>query len=146
MKTSFPSRQLGFGVIAAIVILVVLAGLAAALVSTSNTQHLSAAQDVLAARAWQAARAGNEWGLNQALPNNAGVCAASTTLDLRADTGFFVTVSCRQFSFNEAGSNRIFFEITSTACPVNGCPSNTPGTVATANYIERSRVVIAAGS
>ncbi len=61
------TRQSGFGAIAAIMILVMLAALAAALTRLGSTQQLTSAQDTLSARAWQAAKAGNEWGLYQAL-------------------------------------------------------------------------------
>lgn len=60
-------RQTGFGMIAAIMILVILATLAAALARMGATQQLNSAHDTLSARAWQAAKAGNEWGLYQAL-------------------------------------------------------------------------------
>ncbi|TRZ97734.1 MAG: hypothetical protein D4R84_04745 [Rhodocyclaceae bacterium] len=61
------SRQQGFGAIAAIVILVILAVMGAAIVGISTSQQISSAQDVMSAKAWQAARAGNEWGLFKAL-------------------------------------------------------------------------------
>lgn len=60
-------RQSGFGAIAAIMILVILSVLAAALTRLGSTQQLTSAQDLLSARAWQAAKIGNEWGLFQAL-------------------------------------------------------------------------------
>jgi MSHA biogenesis protein MshP len=63
MSTTCPDRQRGFGVIAAIVILVILAGLAGFIVSISTTQSITFAQDVQGARAYQAARAGVEWGI-----------------------------------------------------------------------------------
>lgn len=138
-------RPSGFGLIAVLVILVMLAGMAAAIVSISTSQQSSSAQDVLAARAWQAARAGNEWGLYQALRNNQ--CAASSSLDLRADTGFYVTVSCAQFDYNEGESTAgtpqpvTFYQITSVACPSSTCPD--AAAVAGQGYVERTRVVLA---
>ena len=56
-------RSRGFSIISAIFILVVLAVLAAALVTVASMQHVSAALDVQGARAYQAARAGAEWGM-----------------------------------------------------------------------------------
>lgn len=149
------SYQRGFGAIAAIVVLVILAGLSAAIISISTTQQISAAQDVMSARAWQSARAGNEWGLFQALQGgiwSGNACDAATplsqTLDLTADTGFFVTVSCRSWPYSEgedapgtAKTVRIY-RITAVACPAAACPV-TDATVAGAGYIERTRVVIA---
>ena len=142
--------QRGFGAIMAIVIVVILAALSAALVTFGNTQQLTSAQDVLSARAWAATRTGNEWGLHQALRN--GSCSASTLLNLSADTGFWVTVSCTQIPaatpYNEGESApgtpqtvRVF-RIESTACnSAAGCPDNAMAT--SPGYVERKRQVIA---
>ncbi len=146
--------QKGLGAIAAIMVLVILAALAAGIVSFGSTQHSTAALDVLSARAWQAARAGNEWGLYRALSSTTPAdswktcSAASASLDLSADSGFFVTVSCDSWLYNEgetipgtAKTVRVF-RITSIACPVaTGCTgtNNASGTF----YVERVRSVIA---
>jgi len=152
------SKQHGFGAIAAIVVLVILAALAAAIVSVGTSQHLTSAQDVLSARAWQAARAGNEWGLFLARNNmnwagaatSCDTASRSATLDLSADTGFRVTVSCDSWSYNEgedpgppvaARQVRIYL-ITAVACPAAACPV-TDATVAGVGYVERTRTVIA---
>ena len=139
--------QRGFGAIAAIVVLVILALLAAAIVSLSSTQQLNAAQDLRAAKAWQAARAGNEWGLYRALQS--GSCKSATTLDLTSTTGFYVTVVCASWTYNEgessAGSAQTVtvYRITAVACPVaSGCPASAANAAA-AGYVERTRVVVA---
>lgn len=159
-------RQRGFGVIAAIVILVILAALAAAIVSVGSTQQMTSAQDVLSARAWQAARAGNEWGLFQALRTSgdwtegasndlcpaAGALghgtAVSQTLNLTADTGFYVTVTGDCWRYNEGESapgspSKVrMYRITAVACPAANCPA--PGAApAGPVYVERTRVVLA---
>ena len=140
-------RQHGFALIVVIAVLVVLAAMAAAMVSLSASQQIGSAQDVQSARAWQAARAGNEWGLYQALQN--GQCQPASTLDLRSETGFSVTVSCESTTFNEGesapGTTRpvTFYGITSVACPASTCPSSDPATVAAPGYVERTRVVLA---
>ena len=112
---------------------------------------MTAAQDVLSARAWQAARAGNEWGLYKALRgtwNGAACAATSSTLDLTADTGFHVTVSCDSTLYNEgesaAGTPRTIrvYSIKAVACPAVACPV-VDASVTGVGYIERSRVVIA---
>jgi MSHA biogenesis protein MshP len=155
------NRQRGFGVIAAIVILVILAVLAAAIVSISNTQQITSAQDVLSARAWQAARAGSEWGLYKALRGEAwtatagdtcSTAARGATLDLAADTGFHVTVSCDSSRYGEgeeivAGALQArqvrVYRITAIACPANACPAAGGAAVAAPGYVERRRVVLA---
>jgi MSHA biogenesis protein MshP len=53
--------QHGFSLISAIFLLVVLAGLGAAMVNFSTAQHQNLAMDVLGSRAYQAANAGIEW-------------------------------------------------------------------------------------
>lgn len=148
--------QRGFGVIAAIVILVILAVLAAAIVSLGSTQQMTSAQDVMSAKAWQAARAGNEWGLYKALQGQDWIGPATTcdtgsrtsTLDLAADTGFRVTVYCDSWLYNEGesvpGSAKTvrIYRIKAVACPAASCPA-TDASVAGAGYVERTRSVIA---
>jgi MSHA biogenesis protein MshP len=150
------TRQCGFGAIAAIVILVILAVLGAAIVSIGTTQQITSAQDVTSARAWQAARAGNEWGLSQALnardwagPGTTCDTATRTvTLNLVAATGFNATVTCNSWLYNEGettpGTARTVrvFRITAVACPSAACPDITAA-VAGAGYVERTRVVLA---
>jgi len=150
-------RQRGFGAIAAIVVLVILALLAAAIVSISTTQQLTSAQDVMSAKAWQAARAGNEWGLYKALKNEAwsanpaDTCITAprnATLNLTAVTGFYVTVSCAAWPYNEGetvpgtSSTLTVYQVKAVACPVAGCPA-LDAAVAGAGYVERTRVVLA---
>ena len=151
-------RQRGFGAIAAIVVLVILALLAAAVISISTTQQVTSAQDVQSAKAWQAARAGNEWGLYRALKDGACAAISGKRLDLTVETGFYVRVTCTSFPevapYNEGeevdpetgtlGPRKLtVYQVRAVACPVAaGCPAN--GTeVAGAGYIERTRVVLA---
>ena len=152
-------RQQGFGAIAAIVVLVILAALAAAIVSLSTTQQITSAQDVQAARAWQAARAGNEWGLYKALDSGtpadpwktcpSGSGRLSQTLDLRDQTGFYVTVRCESWSYKEGESvpgtpkEVRVYRIEAVACPLAaGCQAS-GAAVAAPGYVERTRVVLA---
>lgn len=147
-------RAGGFGAIAAIMVLVILAALAAAIVSIGTTQQATATLDLMSMRAWQAARAGNEWGLFRALSTTTPADAwktcsgVSATLDLTADTGLYVTVYCDSWQYNEGetvpGTARTVrvFRIQSIACPVaSGC---TGANAATGPYfVERVRTVIA---
>jgi len=144
------NRLQGFGAIAAIVILVVLAVLGAAIVSIGTSQQVTSAQDIMSARAWQAARAGTEWGLYQALKGTWATCGApaSQTLDLTADTGFHVTVTCEYWPHNEGESSpgvaqvvRVY-RIAAVACPATTCPATDPS-VAGFGYVERTRTVLA---
>jgi MSHA biogenesis protein MshP len=106
----------------------------------------TSAQAVLAARASQAARAGTEWGLYQAFKGTWTACSsASQTLDLTADLGFRVTVSCDSRSFNEGetapGTPRTvrLYTIDAVACNASSCPDNARAT--TPGYVERRRQV-----
>ena len=88
-------RSSGVGIVTAIFILVVLAGLGAAMVAMFGSQNQGAALDEQGARAYQAARAGIEWGVYQHTRN--GGCAGTTSFALPAASvlnGFVVTVSC----------------------------------------------------
>lgn len=149
--------QHGLGIIAAIMILVILASLASAMATFGTTQQLTSAQDVLSVKGWQAAKAGNEWGLYMALTSGTAwasttACTPSTTLgtagteqtktiDLSAELGFSVVVTCSATKFNEGETDPgvakevTLYTIKSTAS--NGASVASPG------YVERSRTVIA---
>ena len=137
-------HQQGFGYIAAIVVVVVLALLGAAAARLTTTQQTGASQDLLSSRAWQAARAGTEWGLYRALRNNS--CAALTTLDLRGETGFAVSVRCTAYVFKEGESaenvpqSKTVFTIDAIACNAASCPDQSSN-AAKVEYTERRRVV-----
>ena len=149
--------------IAAIIMLVILSSLAAAIVSLGTTQSITSAQDVMSTKAWQAAKAGNEFGLYQALkPTGIWYAGAASDpcplglgsgtqktyplLDLTADTGFSVAISANCWKYNEGEATpgvptvvRIY-KITAVACNASACP--TPDASAL-GYVERSRTVIA---
>ena len=127
------SFQAGFSIVSAIFLLVVLSALAAFIVNISSGQHVSAAADLQGARAYQAARAGVEWGAYQVLdPNSAAavatpaVCPGPTTFTPFA--GFSTTVTCVLSTHTENGNNIGVYRFTSTS---------TAGTIGTVNYVSR---------
>lgn len=137
----FPAR--GFSIVAALFILVVLAGLGAYILSTSAAQHLSQAQDVQNLRALQAARAGIEWATYQVTRASAFRTSCEAAAAGYSGTGpatqdfapgvlaglddFRVDVVCRSQSFDEAGSSIRVFQIVATACTATGgCPATSP--------------------
>ena len=148
-----PDNQAGFALPSAIFLIVVLAVLGAIVVTVSGLQHTSSARDVMGAKAYQAARAGIEWGayqvLQQAALPGAGVCPPaagippSTTIPMPAGTdltGLTVNVTCVLTNANEGsrtagGGNPLeFYVITATACNQPPCPNATnPGPA----YVER---------
>lgn len=135
-------RSAGVALVTAIFLLVVLAGLAVAVVSLSTTQQAASIQDVQGQRAYQAAKAGTQWALYIALRNGPQLpaqptaaatlgCQGTYTVAMPAGTlaGFTVTVRC-----DAAVDGHI--TIQSTACnqPDAGvCPNATRG----AEYVQR---------
>ncbi|MGF6180596.1 DNA-binding transcriptional regulator YdaS (Cro superfamily) [Massilia sp. UYP32] len=143
--------QSGFAYIAAIVFLVVVAGIAVALLQLTNTQQATVNQSLLGARAGLAARAGIEW-VYQGLGSRCTQTGAATDLgDFVDDSGFRVTVTCSYRVFREGqhpGANgepeatvKHIYTIQSVACNRNGpgaCPDD--GSVPRPDYVERKRV------
>lgn len=133
-------RQRGFGVVAAIFILVILSGLAAAITMVSTTQHHGSALDIQSSRAYRAARTGIEWGLYQAL--KASSCAASTNIG--AFDGMTVTTQCAVVVSGDAAEAGLgtIHAIVSVAC---NPPAGTacPGDAASTSYVERRISVLA---
>ncbi|WP_199710614.1 agglutinin biogenesis protein MshP [Noviherbaspirillum cavernae] len=133
--------QQGFGMVSAIFLLVVLAGLGAAMLNLSATQHTGVALDVQGARAYQAARAGIEWGLHRWLIDvPAGACpASSASFSPSASTlsSFTVTVVCQDTTYAGADPAIVVRQLTAIACnqPVGGpCVKGQGGG---ADYVER---------
>jgi len=140
MKTIY-RMQRGFSLVSAIFLLVVIAALGTFGVTLSTTQQQSAALDVLGARAYQAARAGIEWGAYQVLPASAAAfataCRGGATSQVIAPlpntlAGFNVTVGCSATSHVEGVSTLWVYQLTSTAAQ---------GAVATPDYVERQMAV-----
>lgn len=115
--------QAGFSIVSAIFLLVILAAMGAMIMTFSTVQHATSAQDVQSARAYQAARAGVEWGLYQLLRPATPGCAATTQFSPSAPptlggelAPFTVTVTCIASSpVNEGGVTTSIYTIESTA-------------------------------
>ncbi len=134
---TFPlRRQAGIGLITAIFLIVILAGLGIAMVTIWSSQQSSSQMDEQGTRAYQAARAGIEYGLYQYKRN--GVCAASTSVALNGSSSssladFTVTVAC---TASVTGTlTRV--EIVATSCnkPSGGNCPNSGST--SADYVQR---------
>lgn len=122
----------GFALVSAIALLVVLAVLGAYLGRIATSSQIGSAQDIQSARAYQAARAGLEWGLYQVLdPGNAlGMtlpsCPSAATLTI---DGFSVAVSCNSYGpYNEGTRSSVVFSLVSTS---------SAGAAGSAGYVER---------
>ena len=143
-------RQRGFLIIAAVFLLVVLAGLVAYLSTVSSTSQAASAADLNSARAYQAARAGAEWGAYLVLhqPPIVGVGTLKTDCEAGATTktlapgsllaAFTVTVTCTSATYTEGASSVTVYSIASNACNEatggGACPN--PTTVSS-TYVDR---------
>lgn len=138
-----PVRQRGLGLVSVIVVLVLLAGMAAAIVSLNGAAQAAAAHELLAARAESAARAGGQWALVQARRGEWTACRdARRTLELGAESGMRVTVRCDSAQYHEGrtadGSARAVrvYTLGAVACnSSSSCPDNQRATAA--GYVER---------
>ena len=100
---SLRAAQRGFSLVAAIFLIVVLAGLAMVAVRISILQGQGVTEGLRAAQAFQAARSGIEWAAYSAL--NGGVCAPATlNLTEGGTLGFTVTVACSVSTHTEGTS------------------------------------------
>ncbi|HLO95634.1 MAG TPA: agglutinin biogenesis protein MshP [Burkholderiaceae bacterium] len=152
MRGPVRPHQAGFTMASLLFVLVVLSALGAAMALFTQRQHMSSAAELAAARAYQAAFAGLEWGSYQVLrnpapPAAAPACFGSTQLSFGAGTDpalsdFTVTVSCVRTpasgTVSDGASTLAFYELTAVACnqPVGGaCPGDA---APAATYVERS--------
>ena len=141
------TRARGVSLITAVFLVVVLAGLTAAVLRLVLVQQATAAMDMLGVQAYQAARSGLEWGMYQQLRVKAAAsppavdCFASpSTFALPPDAGlrnFTVTVTCSANPANLAGNTTNRWTIVAVACnqPAGaaGCPNATPNV----DYVQR---------
>lgn len=155
MSTTCRDRRRGFALVSAIFILVVLAALGAAIVTVSTSQHAGSAIDVEGARAYQAARAGVEWGVYQVLTSadvtfrnacRGATYAAPTTQaslgPLAADlSGFGITVTCGSggAAYTDGSETVWVYQIEATACSPAAAGTACPNIamVGSTYYIER---------
>lgn len=141
----------GFSILSALFLLVVLSALGAVLVTVSTTQHTSSALDVEGVRAYQAARAGLEWGLyvvaKQQAPKPADeegtaatgkqtACPFTTESFVPAASGlaqFTVTVECTRYAHEDVS----IFLIRATGCNQLSAGGQCPGKGQSTYYVER---------
>lgn len=108
-------QQRGVSIIAGIFLLLLMAVLAAVMANLVSTAHVNMAADIGGARAYQAARAGAEWGMFKLDPN-----AQTNTLPVCVDgapaiPGYAVAVTCAAQDYTEAGRQIRIYRITSVA-------------------------------
>jgi MSHA biogenesis protein MshP len=130
-------RARGFALILAVFLIVSLAAVGVYLLTVSNVQVETGVMDEQAARAYQAARAGIDWGAYQVLQNSGGAfattnCVAGTggavqdialpNLSPDPANPFRAQVQCQLFGpETEAGTPVRTYRITSTGCNQANC-------------------------
>lgn len=112
-------RQRGFSLVTAIFLIVVVALIAAFIVTIGSVQHATSAFSVVGARAHFAALSGVEWGAQQVLDNpGAPACFASPTTFTVSGGGsgnFALTLTCAQTSVAEGALSYEVFDLDVTA-------------------------------
>lgn len=116
----------GMALVTALFLLIVLTVLAAAMVSLSNVAHDTTVKSLQAGKVYYGAKAGLEWGIQQAVPSNPAACpGAVLNLAEGALAGVSVTVAC---SLSTHGGTSTVYYLTSIA---------TLGTLGSPSYAER---------
>lgn len=123
------SAQRGISIVMAIFLLLLFASIAAFMASLMSSSHISSAQDLEGSRAYQAARAGVEWGLYQldAPGSVPGLPPCFATTTLTQIPNYSVNVTCTPYpgasTFYQEGSRTIrIFQVTATATSIGGRP------------------------
>lgn len=134
-------RSRGLGIVTAIFLLVVLSGIAVAIVTFASAQQQASTLDLLGTRAYEAARTGIEYGLYQNQRNKVA-CPAANFDGPGNLSQMTISVTCVVATDTMAdGSTLTQTIITSTACnqPAGGaCPNAAPGV----DYVQRVLQVV----
>lgn len=116
-------RASGAALITALFLVAVLAAIGIAMSRLSNVENDTRTKAVLASRVYYGAKAGLDWGIQQAIAGSA--CATGTPALGAGLTGVSVSVSCASSTH---GAGNLVYYVTSTA---------TTGTLGSASYAER---------
>lgn len=139
------TRARGVSLITAVFLLVLLAGLTAAVLRLVLVQQATAAMDMLGVQAYQAARSGLEWGIYQQLrvvPPAVGCFASPSTFAMPQDgslRNFTVTVSCTApvSPLNQAGNTTNRWTIVAVACNQPDANKRCPNPTPNVDYVQR---------
>ena len=118
----------GFGLVAALLVVVVLAAAGTMMINTSGVQRGTTVLALQGDRAYHAAASGIEWGIHRVLALSA--CPGSTTLNLTEGglKGFDVDMSCTSSTHVEGALTHKVYELTAIA---------EYGTYGDADYVRR---------
>lgn len=139
------AQQRGASIVLALFLLVTLSALGAFLLTIYSVQQQTTTQDELAQRAYQAARAGIEWGGYQLLRQPSGAFTAACNGGTETQTitfstasgnlsGFTARVTCISFGTETEGSATVrSYRLTARGCNDPNCAAPTLGPF----YVER---------
>lgn len=108
-------RQRGVSVLMAVFLLLLMATLAAGMVTIVSTSNVNMAADIGGARAYQAARAGAEWGMFQLDPNAQASALPDCVNGAPPIPGHAVNVTCQSWDTTEGGRQIRIYRISSRA-------------------------------
>ena len=137
------TRSRGVSLITAVFLVVMLAGLTAAIVRIMLVQQASTSMDMLGVQAYQAARSGLDWGLYQQLrvqPPSVACFASPQTFAMPANGGlhnFTVTVTCTAKVGNAVGDTTNRWTISAVACNQPNLIGTCPNTTTDVEYVQR---------
>lgn len=122
---SAPRKHRGLALVTAVFLITALVVIGLAVATISKVEHDTGTKSLLATKVYLGAKAGLDWGIQQAVA--AGTCAASSsfTLGQAGLSGVSVTVTCSVT--NHGGSDNVYY-LASIA---------TLGTVGNPDYAER---------
>ena len=135
MTYRMPSHRCrGFALILAVFMIITLAAIGLYLVTISTGQIQAVSQDEQSVRAYQAARAGIDWGAFQLLRNSSCTTPPPLTLG-QGLSGFYAQVTCQQVGTTETEGTALIkvYRVTATGCNNSPCSPATPGQT----YVER---------
>lgn len=108
-------QQCGMSIIAGVFLLMLMAVLAAAIATIVSTAHVNLAADIGGSRAYQAARAGVEWGMYQLDPNAQSAALPVCIGGNPPIPGHAVAVACASTDYTEGGRSIRIYRIISVA-------------------------------
>lgn len=120
-------RQTGFALVAAMFVMIIIAMVVLAMMRLAGNQHGTNSLAIQQARAYQAARAGLDWGITQAAPPvGAPSCVANAAVNLAGSnlSEFTLAVTCSPSAYSENGVTVNVYRLTATA--QNGQPGSRP--------------------
>lgn len=112
------SRQHGFGLVAAMFVIIIITAVITAMARLAETQNATNSMAIQQARAYQAARAGLEWGIYQAITMAPSSCEPNASFSAAGFDGFPITVKCEEVDaglITEENKAVTFYRITATA-------------------------------